>query len=237
MKNKFYFISSVILCLSVILCACGKNEAKTQTTNAAEETATTSIQAADKTNETTTQFQTVTYVDESGYHVISKVVPATQERTHPPVPAHTQAPTYKTETLPHTQSSTKAPVSQGQTNLQSSAKPTPSAPEKTTVNVAELVTVPEKSNGLSVLFKSNSLNRGDDAAITVNGASGKEYTIEVYRNEKDLLVSDTLKNKQADTNGFVSWTFPTENCESGYRKIIIREKGSDKYIQTSILIK
>ena len=60
---------------------------------------------------------------------------------------------------------------------------------------------------------------------------------EVYRNGKDLLVSNTLKNKQADSNGFVSWTFPTDNCESGYRKIIVRENGSDKYIQTSILVK
>lgn len=235
MKNKLYFISSVILCLSIILCACGKNETKAETTNAAEETATTSIQATEQTTETTTQFQTVTYVDESGYHVISKVIPTTQERTHPPVPSHTQAPTYKTEI--NTKAPSKLPVNQEETAAQNSAKPTQSTAEKTTVNVTELVTVPEKSNGLNVLFKSNSVSRGDDAAITVNGAAGKEYTIEVYRNGKDLLVSDTLKKKQADSNGFVSWTFPTDNFESGYRKIIIKENGSDKYIQTSILVK
>lgn len=235
MKNKLYFISSVILCLSVILCACGKDEAKTETTKSAAETATTSIQTTEQATETTTQFQTVTYVDESGYHVISKVVPTTQERTHPPVPSRTQAPTYKTEV--NTKAPSKPPVNQGQTAAQNTSKPALTIPEKTTVQVVELVTVPEKSNGLSVLFKSNSVSRGDDAAITVNGTASKEYTIEVYRNEKDLLVSDTLKNKQADSNGFVSWTFPTDNCESGYRKIIIREKGSDKYIQTSILIK
>lgn len=237
MKNKLYFISSVILCLSIILCACGKNETKSETTNAAEETATTSVQATEQTTETTTEFQTVTYVDESGYHVISKVIPTTQERTHPPVPSHTQAPTYQTETNPQTQAATKTPVNQGQTNPQNNAKPTQSTAEKTTVNVTESVTVPENSNGLNVLFKSNYVSRGDDAAITVNGVAGKEYTIEVYRNGKDLLVSDTLKNKSADSNGFVSWTFPTDNCESGYRKIIIRENGSDKYIQTSILVK
>ncbi|MBP3697316.1 MAG: hypothetical protein J6J45_07215 [Clostridia bacterium] len=235
MKNKLYFISSVILCLSIILCACGKNETKAETTNAAEETATTSIRATGQTTETTTEFQTVTYVDESGYHVISKVIPTTQERTHPPVPSHAQAPTYKTEV--NTKAPSKLPVNQEQTAAQNTAKPTQSTAEKTTVNVTELVTVPEKSNGLNVLFKSNSVSRGDDAAITVNGAAGKEYTIEVYRNGKDLLVSDTLKNKQADSNGFVSWTFPTDNCESGYRKIIVRENGSDKYIQTSILVK
>lgn len=235
MKNKLYFISSVILCLSIILCACGKNETKSETTNAAEETATTSVQATEQTTETTTEFQTVTYVDESGYHVISKVIPTTQERTHPPVPSHTQAPTYQTEV--NTKAPSKPPVNQGQTAVQNNAKPTQSTAEKTTVNVTEPVTVPEKINGLNVLFKSNSVSRGDDAAITVNGVAGKEYTIEVYRNGKDLLVSDTLKNKQADSNGFVSWTFPTDNCESGYRKIIIRENGSDKYIQTSILVK
>lgn len=235
MKNKLYFISSVILCLSIILCACGKNETKAETTNAAEETATTSIQATEQTTETTTEFQTVTYVDESGYHVISKVIPTTQERTHPPVPSHTQAPTYKTEV--NTKAPSKQPVNQEQTAAQNTAKPTQPTAEKTTVNITESVTVPEKSNGLNVLFKSNSVSRGDDAAITVNGVAGKEYTIEVYRNGKDQLVSDTLKNKQADSNGFVSWTFPTDNCESGYRKIIVRENGSDKYIQTSILVK
>lgn len=236
MKNKLYAISAFILCLSIILCACSKDETKAETTKTAEETAATSTQTTVQITKTTTQEQTVTYVDESGYHVISKVVQTTQERTQPTVPVKQTEPTYKIETIPQTQAPTKAPVNQEQSKPQATTKPTLTAPEKTTANPAVLETVPEKSNGLTILFKSSSVSRGDDATITVNGAEGKEYKIEVYRNGKDLLVSDSLKNKQTDSSGFVSWTFPTDNCESGYRKIVVKEINSDKYIQTSILV-
>ena len=108
---------------------------------------------------------------------------------------------------------------------------------KTTERVTEPITVPEKSNGLSILFKSDNVSKGSDAAITVNGEKGKEYTIEVYRNGNDeKLTSDSLKPVKADDNGFASWSFSTSNCDKGYRKIVIREKNSDKYIQTSILV-
>lgn len=237
MKNKLYAISAFILCLSIILCACGKDERKAETAKTAEEAAATSTQTTVQATEATTQEQTVTYVDESGYHVVSKVVQTTQERTQPTVPVKQTEPTYKIENIPQTQAPTKAPVNQEQSKPQATTKPTLTASEKTTANPTVLETVPEKSNGLTILFKSSSVSRGDDATITINGAKGKEYKIEVYRNGKDLLVSDSLKNKQTDSSGFVSWTFPTDNCESGYRKIVVKEINSDKYIQTSILVK
>lgn len=245
MKNKLYMISAAILTLSVILCACGKKEPAKETAAAAEETATTAavIATAEQTDIIT---ETATYVDESGYHVVSIYVPTSENAeshsyTHPPVPTHKNDFTYKTETLPQPNNSgSNAPDSPGQPKLTQPQKPAVTqakTTEKTTERATQPVTVPEKSNGLTILFKSDNVSKGSDAAITVNGEKGKEYTVEVYRNGNDeTLTSDSLKPVKADENGFASWTFSTSNCDKGYRKIIIREKNSDKYIQTSILV-
>ena len=245
MKNKLYLISAAILTLSVILCACGKKEPAKETTSPAEETATTAAVAA-TAEQTEIITETATYVDESGYHVVSIYVPTSenaepQSYTHPPVPTHKNDFTYKTETLPQSQDSgSSTPDSPDPPKLTQPQKPAVTKTQ-TTVKVTERatqpVTVPEKSNGLSILFKSDNVSKGGDAAITVNGEKGKEYSIEVYRNGNDeTLTSDTLKPVKADENGFASWTFSTSSCDKGYRKIIIREKNSDKYIQTSILV-
>ena len=98
------------------------------------------------------------------------------------------------------------------------------------------MTIPEISNGLSVQFKSSPVIKGNDATIAVNGTAGKEYVIEVYRNDKDTLTSDNLKPQTAAASGVVSWTFDTDNCNVGYRKIINREVNSDKHIPTSITV-
>ena len=225
MKNKFYLISAAILCLSIILCACGK-ETPEQTTTHPE---TTAVQ----TEETEIPTQTVTYFDESGYHVVSRIDPPTQERTHPPVPSRTQAPTYKVETTPHSSGAPNKPVTPPEI-----IKPTTPTqihyPDQPTFDSS--VTIPEISNGLSVQFKSSPVIKGNDATIAVNGTAGKEYVIEVYRNDKDTLTSDKLKPQTATASGVVLWTFDTDNCNVGYRKIIIREANSDKYIQTSITV-
>ena len=228
MKNKLYMISAAILGLSIILCACGKKESPTQTT--AKETATTS--AVTKMSATKSETETVTFVDESGYHVVSIIVQPTEKATIPTVPTRTQEPTYKTETLSHNQSATKADAPQN------ASKPTQAISTTQVQNAitTQPVTVSEITNGLNLLFKTDTVNRGNDATITISGDSGKEYSIEVYRNNSDKLVSDSLNAKNADANGFVSWTFDTDNCESGYRKIVIREINGNKYIQTSIKI-
>lgn len=228
MKNKLYMISAAIIGLSIILCACGKKETDTLTTTESE----TTSAVAETVEQTENGTETVTYVDESGYHVVSIVIPSTEKATMPPVPLRTQSPTYKLETLTQAQGTTKAPVTQN------SLKPTQAASTTKQQNTTftQPATVEDISNGLDILFKTDIASRGNDATITVSGEKGKEYTVEVYRNNTDKLVSDSLKVKAADANGFVSWTFDTDNCESGYRKIIIREVNGDKYIQTSIKI-
>ncbi|MBO5859021.1 MAG: hypothetical protein J6R20_04525 [Clostridia bacterium] len=222
MKNKLFIASAVILSMSIALCACGtdKNE---------EETTTESITAI----QTEAQSQTITFVDESGYHVISRVDAPTQERTHPPVPSRTNQPTYRVETVPQTQGTTRSPVTLAPNTTSATAN---HYPNQTSVDLSNQVTVPEKANGLSIQFKSNPVIRGNDATIAVNGQAGKEYVIEVYKNDKDLYVSDKLKSQTANSLGVILWTFDTDSLNSGYRKIIIREKNSDKYIQTSITV-
>lgn len=234
MKNKLYIISAAILSLSVMLAACS-DKSGTEQTNKTNETATTVVETAAEQTEPVSE--TVTYVDESGYHVISVVIPSeTQLITHPPVPTHKNELAYKTEDITKPHSSATAPVTQSQTKP-TQQQITANRTEKATAQATVPVTVPEKSNGLTLLFKIDDVSKGNDAAVTVIGEKGKEYTIEVYRNGQDKLTSNSLKPVIADSNGLASWTFSTQNCDKGYRKIIIREIGSDKYIQTSIYVK
>ncbi len=219
MKNKLYIASAIILCISFIFCACSNNKTDGKSTTV------TSI-----SEQTEPMTQTVTYVDESGYHVISRIDFPTQERTHPPVPSRTNSPTYKEETLQQTQAATRAPVTLTPNTTQIYL------PNQTSVDNNNQVAVPEKSNGLSVQFKSDPVQRGNDATIAINAQAGKEYTIEVYKNDSDLLVSEKLRPQIANSLGVVTWTFDTDSCNNGYRKIIIKELNSDKYIQTSITI-
>lgn len=228
MKNKLYIISAIIVCLSIALSACDNNKKEPETT--APESVT-----ASQTETVDTQTQTVTYIDSSGYHVVSRIEPSTQERTHPPVPSRTQSDSYNIETIPYNPDLSKAPLT-----LPKVERPTSSSginnPTHTTANTGEAETVPEKANGLSVQFKSNPVRRGNDATIAINGEAGKQYVIEVYRNDKDILTSDKLSQQTANSLGIVSWTFETDNLNHGYRKIIVKELNSSKYVQTSILI-
>lgn len=228
MKNRLYIVSAVILCLSIALSACANGKKEPETT-APESTTVSQTAAADNA------VQTVTYVDSSGYHVVSRVEPSTQERTHPPVPSRTAQDSYNVETVPRTQSASKAPVTHPKNEkTTSSAEINVSTP--TSADLGELETVPEKANGLSVQFKSSPVQRGNDATIAINGEPGKQYVIEVYRNDKELLTADSLKPQTANSLGVVSWTFDTDRCSVGNRKIIVRETNSDKYIQTSIAV-
>lgn len=227
MKNKLYIISAIIVCLSIVLSACD-NKRKEPETTAPESVTVSQTEAFD------TQTQTVTYVDSSGYHVVSRVDPPTQERTHPPVPSHKNDLSYKVETIPRTETETKLPPTLPQINKPTQPQNTAAA-DNPAINPTEYETVPEKSSGLTIQFKTAVVNRGNDATIAVNGEANKEYIIEVYRNSNDKLAINP-ESKTANSSGVVSWTFETDNLNQGYRKIIIKEKNSDKFIQTSIFV-
>ena len=99
-------------------------------------------------------------------------------------------------------------------------------------------TVKNEANGILVLFKSDGVSKGSTATISVIGEAGKTYSIDFYKNANTVSQAHGLGNMKADENGMAIWTFEIESdCESGNRKVIIRETGSDKFVQTSINIK
>lgn len=99
-------------------------------------------------------------------------------------------------------------------------------------------TIPEESEGINVVFKTNSVEKGNTASIMIQGTPGKKYTIEFYINQTTSANYSDFGEQTADENGFVTWTFNVPmNCESGNRKIIIKEKGSSNFVQTSIDVK
>lgn len=99
-------------------------------------------------------------------------------------------------------------------------------------------TVPEKSSGVNVVFKSDTVEKGTTASIMIQGDPGKKYIIEFYETSSNVADYSDLAEQTADENGFVTWSFrvPT-NCESGNKKIIVKEKGSSNFVQTSIKVK
>ncbi len=97
--------------------------------------------------------------------------------------------------------------------------------------------IDEINNGITVITKTSPVSRGNGASIIIYGTPDKTYSIEFYENADNPVKSEELSDKTADDNGFVSWTFKIgENCESGNKKIIVREKNSNKFVQTSITV-
>ena len=93
-------------------------------------------------------------------------------------------------------------------------------------------------NGINIVFKTSSVEKGSAASIMIQGEPGKKYSIEFYATPADAANLSSLGDKTADENGFVSWTFDVPmNCESGNRKIIVKENGTENYAQTSINVK
>ena len=114
---------------------------------------------------------------------------------------------------------------------------------KTTVKPAateaELISIPDISNGISLLSKTSPTFKGTQASVTVMGTPNKEFTIEFYENGNDNLSKSTeFKAKTSNSSGIVTWVFtvPT-SCGSGNNKIVIKEKGSKNSLQTSITVK
>lgn len=133
----------------------------------------------------------------------------------PPVPTHHKI--EKTENAENTESVTSAAESSSQ-KIQSNK-------------------VEEISNGINILSKTSPVLKWNNASIVIMGTPGASYTIEFYETETKKAAYSGLKSTKADSSGIASWNFTIEEgCESGERKVIIREKNSDKYIQTSITV-
>ena len=132
----------------------------------------------------------------------------------------------------------------GNTKPSESAKPAQTKAEvKTTAKPAateaELISIPDISNGISLLSKTSPTSKGAQASVTVMGTPNKEFTIEFYENSNDnLSKSAEFKAKTSNSSGIVTWVFtvPT-SCGSGNNKIVIKEKGSKNSLQTSITVK
>lgn len=98
-------------------------------------------------------------------------------------------------------------------------------------------TIPEISEGINTVFITDTVAKGDDASIMIQGEPGKKYLMTFYYGNSDSVFTEPVE-QTADGNGFVTWTFRVpSNCISGNRKIIINEVDSSDYIQTSIKVK
>ena len=109
--------------------------------------------------------------------------------------------------------------------------------ETTTKKSISDETVKNESKGISVLSKTTPVKRGNSASVTIMGQAGKSYSIEFYKDSAAVSTAIGLADKTADADGLVTWTFDVGyECEAGNRKIIIKEKGSDNFVQTSITV-
>lgn len=99
-------------------------------------------------------------------------------------------------------------------------------------------TIPEKSNGINVVYKTDTVEKGSDASIMIQGEPGKKYRMKFYADSSSDSDFSDFEEITADENGFASWTFRVPmNSETGNRKIVINENNTSKYVQTSIKVK
>ncbi|MGN0547008.1 MAG: hypothetical protein ACI4I3_06710 [Acutalibacteraceae bacterium] len=135
-----------------------------------------------------------------------------------------------------TDSANKTTASQTVNSTKADNQPakTTSKPAATTSASAK---IEEISNGVSVITKTSPVGRGDSATVIIMGKPGAEYGIEFYESDNKAASYSGLESKKADSSGVASWTFTVgRTCESGERKIIIKEKNSGNYAQTSITV-
>lgn len=108
----------------------------------------------------------------------------------------------------------------------------------TTKNSSTGEKIEEIINDLSLITKTSPVIKGNSATVIIQGKPNARYIIEFYKNNSEKANYDGLKELTADSSGFVSWTFSIENdCEVGERKVIVKEKNSNRFIQTSITVK
>lgn len=232
MKNfKLVSIIFLIICLSVSVFTACKNDYANETT-----TSSASSESTNKTQEAATTGTTVYYDENYTYHsIVYKTEKATDakgdEYTYAVMPTTEFVPitivtTPKTTRIETTSQSVKV------TEAEKTTQPASRNPIISTEPIKEI------SKGIGVLTKTTPVMAGNSATITVLGNPNETYTIEFYEEGSTPSVASGLEAKKSNNAGFVSWTFSVSPlCSAGEKKIIIKEKGSQNYIQTSITIK
>ncbi len=148
-----------------------------------------------------------------------------------------------TESINVTDKKENTSVSDSETTRYASVHSTAKATEitKQTVTTTKKAvvndTVNEKAVGISMLTKSDPVQVGNYATIFIQGTPGRTYLIDFYETPSSKATLNDLEDKTADANGFVSWSFEIRNtCNLGKRKIVVKEKNSSNYLETSITV-
>lgn len=240
MKKNIQIILAVILTLCTLLCVavgCGKNQPSSET-DSETNTESSEISKEIKNEETYSQKTTV-YSDENyTYHsVVSETTTDKKAENDNVGASYSYAST--TEYIPITIVTEPKTTSIAATTTTAAATTQTTAATTTKRNsLISTKKADEISKGIGIITKTSPVKPGNTATVTILGNPNKSYTIEFYEEGSTPSVGSGLEIKTANKAGFVSWTFSISPlCSAGSKKIIIREKGSDNYVQTTIEVK
>lgn len=167
-------------------------------------------------------YKTEKSTDKKGNEYTYAVVPTTEfvPITIITTPKTTRIETTKAESTKEIDTTKKQPANESSTRKTGSTEP-----------------IKEISEGLSVLTKTTPVIAGNSVTITIMGNPNKNYSIEFYEEGSTPSVTTGLETKKSDDSGCVSWTFSVSPlCSAGPKKIIVKEKGTNNHVQTSITV-
>ena len=249
--NNFRRISAIILslCIGITVFASCNNDESTDITTTTEKAEITEIITEIITEKQTVNIEVTDKKGDVSVSVSEKIitVPVTRtitvtqnKETDNIAKATTKKSSSNTVNLltavSQTQNRTAASI------LNNNVTKATAVPVKTTVSTTKRPIVDdkidEKSVGIFMMTKTDPVQVGNHATIFVQGTPGKTYSIEFYETPSSISKQSSLEDKKADANGFVTWTFEIGNtCNLGKRKLVIKEKNSSNYLETSITVK
>lgn len=226
-----------------------KNDKTEKTKDAVSETVKTTDKNASESVSVAESKKMTIRNNSSGVTLVSRKPTESTSRARPTFPQKetTQKSSRVAQTFKNNEKTTKhVPVSYAanktqphttKKNVVTTAKPTQPVTKAETKPVYD-EKVSEKSEGINIVFKTDSVEKGSSASIMIQGEPGKKYSIDFYTSPTDTATLSSLEDMTADENGFVTWTFNVPmSCEPGNKKVVIKEKGSDNYAQTSINVR
>lgn len=233
-------ISIFLLILSIsfgIFSGCD-NKTETNTTSADTETTSSDVGKTTEKEPETNPPTTATTVYSDKNYTYHSVVYQTEKKTDKNNEEYTYAVIQTTEFVPITIITTpKTTKTETTKAAKTETTKKPSENKTTTRKTGSTEPIKEIANGLNVLTKTTPVNAGNSATITIMGNPNKNYSIEFFEDGSTPSVTTGLETKKSDASGFVSWTFTVSPlCSAGPKKIVIKEKGTNNYIQTSITV-